>query len=353
MSNIKDIVDVSINIKEPTSNPVSYSGMLLLATVPPTVGTSRGVYEIIEAAELVSTYGYEDTDPVVVAADVAFKQSPCPDKLYIKEFELTNDVVDVEKTLNAALANSKWYGFVAAETLTNQQIEDAAEWAENNKRLFGFSWPTGSIPVDISEYDHTFAIFSGNVPEDATRNAYIHVALMAKCFGYDNGSETWAFKNLKRMSPSSLTNAEVTALRESNANFYQTYADKDLTMDGVTGSGEWIDVIRFVDWLQGRLQQRAVEFFAANPKVPFTDAGITGVHNFVTSVLEEGQAFGGIAPTQYDESGEEVPGFTVTVPLARSVSEADRKARYLRNVKFTANLAGAIHKVQIVGELVY
>ena len=353
MSNIKDIVDVSINIKEPTSNPVSYSGMLIMASVPATVGAPRAVYEISEAAELVSEYGYTNSDPLYIAADVAFRQSPSPDTIYIKEFEMSNEVIDMEATLNAALVNSKWYGFVSAETLTNQQITAAADWAETNRRLFGFSWPAGSIPVTITDYDHTFAIYSGNANEDAVYNPYIHVALMAKCFGYDNGSETWAFKTLKRMYPSSLTEAEVRTLREANANFYQTYADKDLTMDGITGSGEWIDIIRFVDWLHGRLLQRTVEFFAANPKVPFTDAGITGVHNVVTSVLEEGQNFGGIAPTQYDENGEEVPGFTVTVPLARSVTEADRAARMLRNVRFTANLAGAIHKVKITGELVY
>ena len=363
MSNIKDIVDVSIVVKEPTSNPVSYSGMLILADKPATIPTARDVFEIFDVNELVNTYGYENTDPLYLAANVAFSQSPCPTSIFVKEIEYTEEqsggetivTMEIEDTLNAAMSNTQWYGFVfaIAADLTNIQLEAAAEWAETNKRMFGFGWGSGTIPADITDFDHTWAIYYGNVSETATLNPYMHVALMAKCFGYDNGSETWAFKTLKRMKPSALSNADVTAIREGGGNFYQTYANKDITLDGKTGSGEWIDIIRFLDWLEGRLQQRAVEFFAANPKVPFTDAGINGVQNFVSSVLTEGQAYGGIAPTQFDENGEEVPGFTVSVPLARSVSEADRAARYLRNVKFTANLAGAIHKVKIVGELVY
>lgn len=363
MSNINDIVDVSINIKEPTSNPVSYSGMLILADKPASIPSARDVFEIYDVSELETTYGYATDSPLYTAANIAFSQSPCPNSIYVKELIYnqveeggeTTTVMDVEGTLNAAMSNTAWYGFAFAivADLSNTQLSAAAEWAETNKRMFGFGWGSGTIPVDISDYDHTWAIYYGNVDETAIYNPYMHIALMAKCFGYDNGSETWAFKTLKRMKPSALSNADVSTIREAGANFYQTYANKDITLDGKTGSGEWIDIIRFLDWLQGRLQQRAVEFFAANPKVPFTDAGISGVENFVTEVLREGQNFGGIAPTQFDDDGEEIPGFTVSVPLARSVSEADRAARYLRNVKFSANLAGAIHKAKITGELVY
>ena len=66
----------------------------------------------------------------------------------------------------------------------------------------------------------------------------------------------------------------------------------------------------------------------------------------------KGQKQGGIADTEYDEDGNEIVGFTTSVPTAASVSDADKAARTLKGCKFTARLAGAIHLVEVSGTLV-
>ena len=124
-------------------------------------------------------------------------------------------------------------------------------------------------------------------------------------------------------------------------------------MNGVVGSGEWIDIIRFRDWLVNQITVRFVNFFATNTKVAFMDAGITGVQNVLESILQQGQAMGGIAPSSFDDDGVETPGYTISVPLARNVSASDKRQRRLTNVTFTATLAGAIHFVRITGRLTY
>ena len=78
------------------------------------------------------------------------------------------------------------------------------------------------------------------------------------------------------------------------------------------------------------------------PKIPFTNAGIGRIVTEVRAQLEDGRTVGGIDP--------DVP-FTVTAPLASEVSSADRAARVLSGVEFNAKLAGAIHQLEISGNV--
>ena len=79
-----------------------------------------------------------------------------------------------------------------------------------------------------------------------------------------------------------------------------------------------------------------------NRKVPFTDGGIGLIEGQMEATLSKGQTVGGIAPTEYDSDDNEIPGYTVTVPLASDLTEAERKSRKLTGCRYTARLAGAI-----------
>ena len=54
----------------------------------------------------------------------------------------------------------------------------------------------------------------------------------------------------------------------------ETYPLDLAIFGGKTGGGEWIDVIRFRDWLQNDMQVRVVNLLIVNPKIPYTDNGI-------------------------------------------------------------------------------
>ena len=118
-------------------------------------------------------------------------------------------------------------------------------------------------------------------------------------------------------------------------------------------SGEWIDVIRFRDWLKAEMQTNVFNALKTNRKVPFTDGGIGLIEGQMEATLSKGQTVGGIAPTEYDSDDNEIPGYTVTVPLASDLTEAERKSRKLTGCRYTARLAGAIHIVEIHGNLTF
>jgi hypothetical protein len=105
--------------------------------------------------------------------------------------------------------------------------------------------------------------------------------------------------------------------------------------------------------LEEEIKVNVVTAMINRNKVPYTDAGIAIIEAAIRQALARGQATGGIAPTEYDENGNENLGYTVTVPLAATISPNQKASRILEDVEFTARLAGAIHVVEIDGSLTY
>ena len=175
------------------------------------------------------------------------------------------------------------------------------------------------------------------------------VALAAKAMHYHAGEETWALKQLAAVYPAKLKSTFIKKLEAANITYLTTVASKNLTQGGKTNAGEWIDVIRFRDWLQNDMQVRVVNLLVVNPKIPYTDGGIGLVDNQMLASLKDGQKYGGIAPTEYDADGNANPGYVTSVPLASELTSVQKSSRVLSDCRFSARLAGAIHVVNISG----
>lgn len=88
-------------------------------------------------------------------------------------------------------------------------------------------------------------------------------------------------------------------------------------------------------------------------KLPFLDSGIGLVESTLNSVLVLGQKRGGIAENELDDDNNVILGFKISVPKAANISANVKAQRVLRDVQFTARLAGAIHAMEIKGSLTY
>ncbi len=351
MSNIDDIVNVQISIESPTSTGESFSALLLVAPGPENAGlTMPDVAEITYAADL-ADYGYAEDSETYLAATVAFAQDPRPEKVYVAVRKTDSDTTEaITTTLDRALGTTGWYGIALVGDASGSDIKLAAQWAESNEKLFGFSWTGSEIPIDVTAYNRTYAMYY-NGTEAADK--YGALALMAKCFGYDPGSESWDLKTLGSVSASTLTSAKIKELEKIPSMYYTKVASKNCTMNGKVGSGEWIDIIRFRDWLVSEIQSKVFNYLTANKKVPYTDDGITGVQGQIESVLKSAQNNGAIESDTTDSNGTKTAGYEVTVPKSADISASDKKSRKLRNVKFTAKLTGAINAAYIRGTLTY
>lgn len=363
---LEDIVVCKVDISQPTSEATNYNNILLVVAPPKAEGEEdmTGVVTITKADDLLE-YGYTNISNAYLAASVAFAQSPAPSYLYVTARTKTSEAEQpvtyetLDKTLDRAESETDFYGLHITEFNTATDVKAAADWAEANEKLFGFEYTDiDECPLSTFEYYRTFAVFSGKADgyaeeEQPDSNAYAALALLAKCACYLPGSETWHLKELAEIVPSKFSTEDKAALAKNNISTFLRYAGKNVTFGGAVLAGEWIDVIRFRDWLVAEMQRNVFNAMQANTKIPFTDAGINLIYNKMNETLALGQANGGIAATSYDEDDNEIPGYTVSVPKAANLTEAERKSRKLTGCKFTARLTGAIHFVEISGYLTF
>lgn len=346
MTLLDRLVNVKISISSAVPDSTSFNYLLIVGAsplqapseAPPDVGVYYSFDDVTNAGWKLSD------DNVAKAAYVAFAN--CADKIFIAVRKTVSDTPEsIDTTLTRALSVDGWYGIALVDEKEGD-ISAASAWTETQEKIFCFSTTETTNPAGIQNMRSV-----GIYTDSNGYNPFIHVAALAKCLGYDAGSETWAYKTLAQITPVSLSNTQIDTLDGQNLNYYLACAGRNILLTGKVCGGEWIDTIRFRDWLHNDMQKRIYNLLCTNSKVPYTNAGISLIENQMISSLKQGQIQGGIANTEYDTDGNEVPGYTVTVPNAVDVPDADKATRTLNNCKFTARLAGAIHLVKITGVL--
>lgn len=199
--------------------------------------------------------------------------------------------------------------------------------------------PVNAITVDVSSLTGTAS--TTITEEQAGEVSFPEFAWMGGQLPKAPGSITWKFKTLTGITPDVLTSTAVNNVKDKNCNIYETIAGISMAHEGVVSSGEFIDIIRGVDWIQARISERVFTLLANADKVPYTDPGVEMIKSEIQAVLEQA----------VDNAVLVKDTIAITAPKVADVSSTDKANRYLPDIKFGATLAGAIHKVQIVGKL--
>jgi len=248
--------------------------------------------------------------------------------------------------------DADWYGLLI-DSNSKAEILSAAAWTESNKKLF-IAESADSVVVDqavttdvasslkTGNYFRTALLYSHKAPR-----LYASAAWVGNRFPYDPSAApfaggTWAYKTLAGTNSSVMTGGQQSAVVNKNANVYTVVAGIAVTQYGKTAGGEWLDVIRFLDWLESEIKIRVFTLLASRQKIPFTDSGIDSIKNVIQGTLQDGVTAGGLAANPAPET---------TAPVASAVNPVDKANRNLPNVQFTATLAGAIHTVSISGSV--
>lgn len=238
------------------------------------------------------------------------------------------------------LEDSSWYAILNPWN-SKAEVLAIAAWAEANGKLYvAASQDTAIVTAaEAGATDVAKAVKDASYARTAViyhpaNDAFADAAWCGRCLPLAPGSETWAYKTLAGVPVTKLTATHIANAAAKNANWYESIAGVAVTREGKVSANEWIDVIRFRDWLEARIAERVFSRLAAAKKIPFTDGGIAIVEAEVRAQLSEAVTIGGLAAD---------PAPTVSVPRSVDVAPADRAARRLRTVGFTAFLAGAIH----------
>ena len=239
--------------------------------------------------------------------------------------------------------DNDWYA-VCITSREDADILAAAAWVESERKIFiacndsadALTAATTDIASQLKakSYARTAYLWSddhASMPE---------AAWLGGLLPRDPGSETWKFKTLAGITVDDLSTTQTNFLAGKNGNHYQEVGGVGITAEGTMAEGEFIDVIRFIDWLHAQIQEAVYSRLVSLPKIPYTNAGIGIIEAEVQAQLQRGIRVGGLSND---------PAPVVTVPLVADVATLDRADRLLPDVEFTATLAGAIHATEISG----
>ncbi|AUR87558.1 hypothetical protein NVP1101O_147 [Vibrio phage 1.101.O._10N.261.45.C6] len=184
--------------------------------------------------------------------------------------------------------------------------------------------------------------------EQADTN-YIDAFTSAFIGQFAAGSTTWKFVKsvgfAAAADPSTgkpLPTSKQGYIRDRNGSWYGIERGVTFNHGGQMASGEWIDTIRFKDWINDQIEVRLQNHLLNLPgnKASFTKSDINVITGIINGVLKDGVDVGGLS------------GYVGAV-VPETISFSDQAERILQGVKWTGYLAGAIHFIIVDGILTY
>lgn len=238
-----------------------------------------------------------------------------------------------------------WYALILCDR-NNEQIMEAAATIESMRRIFVTMTADAAViaagTTDIASrlkakgYNRTYYGYS------ADQASGPEGAMLGEILPRVVGSYTAKFKSMAGITTDPLTDSQITIAKSKNANIYTVIAGQGTTEEGVVASGEFLDVIIGVDWIHVNMQADIFQILRDNPKIPMTNAGGATLEQAITNRLN-------LAVTNGILTNDPEP--EVNVPLVSDLDPADKVARKFSGITFKAYLAGAVHAVEIEGNV--
>lgn len=255
------------------------------------------------------------------------------------------------------LVNDRWFWVLITSRVGSEQ-EAVALKVEGLKKHFvtasddaniinqaeGTDTTSLAYKFALAKYTNTTLFYTG----DSDSN-YVDAGYVGRLAPLDPGSYTGKFKTLIKLLPDDLTSTQSLNARDKFCNTYEEVGDRNIVREGITPSGEFTDVIVFVEWLESTMADDVYNNLASKDKIPFTDSGIQSIGASMEPSLKTGQNRGGISETSFDDDNVQDGGYVINLPRRQDLDSNDIALRILRDVSFTAFLAGAIHFVKIRG----
>ena len=183
-------------------------------------------------------------------------------------------------------------------------------------------------------------------PTDTDR---VDAAWMSRClaFNLDQRKGVWSYKRLNGVEATNLTDAQVTQLRDVNANYFspavmsagntvQAFTAQGWVSGGSAGAGRRIDVTTSLDWAKARIEEAFANVLLRETHgVPYTDAGINRFAAALRGVFTTGLSASHFVAFQVPE-GESDEGLNTPAIIVPRLSETTTTERETRTLTFRA-----------------
>lgn len=351
MASINDIITVTVVNSAKSVSQEGFGTLLFITDSVPAGFTD--VLRTYSDSNSVLSDGFVATDKAYLAAQCYFAQTPTPAQIMIaprthKDVSTLDDwPTTIEKISNV---NSDWYA-LATYSKDDTEIIALANYIESIQKFYTISSSEASIKdTNFDPNAQTPDVFSQLKKLGLSRTTSLFSASADKfpeCgwFGgglaANPGTTTYCYKNIATIPVDSLSETQAQNIFNKNANTFEYLAGQNITRYGTVANGNFIDIIMGIDFISARTKEAIYGLLVNNPKVPFTDSGITSIHNQINSVLNLAMDL------------QIISQYSVQIPKASTVSQADKAKRLLENIYINLTMSGAIQKVaaQIIYQL--
>jgi len=236
-----------------------------------------------------------------------------------------------------------WYALVMLIPGTSA-VTAAAAWAEAERCLYLSATAASDVPssatsdiastLQAAKYSRTSIWWHPNPTE------YLDASVCGALLPKLPGPITFSNKGLAAVTMATPDASQRAALKGKSADCYINIKGLGFTLWGWAASGRYLDVTVAIDWFDVQIEDRIVALLRNNDVVPYTASGIELVRSEIYSQILEGITRGIIDGQQ---------PFSATAPALATIDPNLKTQRILPDMKYTYVLAGAIHKVRVVG----
>lgn len=237
--------------------------------------------------------------------------------------------------LNVAIAESdEWYCMLST-SVNDGAILCTAAAMEPAERMALLNADNKAIiqKLEDKNYSRTAVLKTHDV------SLYSACTWASRCLALPPGKVIFGLKSLSGVSVDPIQSSnDIADILAANGNVYVKEMGATITKDGKMSSGDYIDIIRDLDFINFQIALYLFKYIVDQDKVPFIDPKIQGAVTVVKTVLNTGY-----------ESGINTSDYVVTAPTAASIPANIRAGRSLPDLKFVFNIQGAIQSIQVNG----
>jgi hypothetical protein len=232
--------------------------------------------------------------------------------------------------------NSEWYTLHLA-TCGKAEIVLAAAYCLANNKLGVFSSQDSAIADSGSTTDVAYVVKATTndraviVANKYSGKTFPGTALSGYVLTRDPGSVTFRSSKIVGVTPSDWSDTEKAAIQAKNAGLVYSYGGVTVVNAPFTCKGTLAHNTRDLDWFKSQLTQEVAYCEMQNDKIPMTDAGIATVEAAIRGVC-----------ARAEKAGVWASGWTVVMPLASTISPANKAAGILPGVAVTVTFTGAV-----------
>lgn len=303
-------------------------------------------YKEVSSLSEVKTAGFEETTDVYKAAELLFMQDNAPSKIAVCAS------ADTAVSALPAILDEGWRQLIVVSTGTEGEsdVEAVSEYIEACKKpcvYFAHVETDDTVTLEkIKGNERTVAVAYDTAASGDTK--FPEAAVVGATAGMTVGSFTYKNIILKGVKAQALADTAVEALHTAGAITILRKAGEIVTSEGITLSGEYIDIVDTQDYIVTQIEYQCQSLLNRVPKLPYDNRGIASLEGVVLSVLKDAADNGMIA--QSDEGEGYL--YSVTFGARADCDASDISARAYNEGSFEFTLAGAIHTATISGTII-